>query len=293
MALRVDLHTHSCASDGTDSPGELVRLAAATGLAAVALTDHDTLGGLDEATEAGKHYGVELIRGCEVASDSPYGEVHIVGLWIPEKAPALEAALREIRDGRASRNERMVQKLQEHGIGISMDDVQREAGGETIARPHIARALVAGGYVKNVQTAFATLIGEGCPMYVGREIPTPSRALAMLRDEGAVTVLAHPMLIKAPPEWLDGLVRNLAAEGLNALEAWHSEHDTAATRTVVTLADRHGLALSGGSDYHGWVKPTIKIGTGKGSLRIPYSVMERLHALRREPAHAFGASHSG
>lgn len=284
MALRVDLHTHSHASDGTDSPEELVRLAAGAGLAAVALTDHDTLGGLDEACEAGKRYGIDVIRGCEVASHSPYGEVHILGLWIPKKAPALEAALRAIREGRSSRNERMVQKLREHGIHITMEDVQREAGGETVARPHIARALVAGGHVKSTQEAFASLIGEGRPMYVEREIPTPSRALAMLRDEGAVTVLAHPMLIKAPLEWVDGLTGTLAAEGLDAIEAWHSEHDAAAVRTVVTLADRHGLALSGGSDYHGWVKPTIKLGTGKGSLRIPHSVMERLQALRREPA---------
>lgn len=280
MGRFVDLHTHSSASDGTDSPSELVRLAALAGLSAVALTDHDTLAGLDEAAEAGERYGITVIRGCEVASKSPYGEVHLLGLWIPERAPALEAALRAIRDGRKTRNERILEKLLEHGLDITMDDVLAEAGGETVARPHIARALVAKGFVPSVKEAFASMIGEGLPMFVPRAIPDPGEALAILRNEGAVTVLAHPMLLKAPFPWLEALVQDLAARGLDAVEVWHSEYGATEMRTAAALAKRQGLALSGGSDYHGWVKPAIRIGTGKGQLRVPWKVLETLRALR-------------
>ena len=283
MSRFVDLHTHSHASDGTDSPEELVRLAAQAGLSAIALTDHDTLAGLDEACLAGTRHGISVIRGCELASESPYGEVHFLGLWIPEHAPALESALHGIREERMVRNRQILTKLCEAGMDVSMEEVLAEAGGETIARPHIARVLVAKKYVSSVQDAFASLLGDGGSMFIPRALPSPQEALVLLKNEGAVTVLAHPMLIKAPFSWLEKLVHGLATEGLDALEAWHSDHDAAKVRTVTSMAKRYGLALSGGSDYHGGVKPFIQLGSGKGQLRIPWTVLEALQA-RRKPA---------
>lgn len=282
MTRRIDLHTHSNASDGTDSPRELIRRAKKLDLAAVALTDHDTLSGLDEAAEAGEEFGIELVRGVEVAAHTPHGEAHFLGLWLPSSAPGLEKALGDIRNGRALRNKRMLRKLAEGGMPLSMDDVLAEARGETVARPHIARALVKRGYVSSVQEVFATLLGENMPMYVPRAIPSPKDALAMLRAEGALTVFAHPMLLDAPLDWLDAFTAQLAEAGLDAIEAWHSEHDAAGVRFCVDLAARHGLALSGGSDYHGSCKPHVRLGSGRGNIRIPWSVLETLRGVLAE-----------
>ena len=281
MALFVDLHTHSTASDGTDSPAALVDKAAGLGLAAVALTDHDTVSGLDEAVEAGKKHSIEVVRGCEIAVESPYGEAHILGLWLPERLPVLVPALETLRRSREERNRLMMDKLIAAGLPVSYADLKDMAGGESVGRLHIARLLVKKKLARSLPDVFATFLGKGQPMYVPRELPSPEQGLAMLQAEGATTVFAHPMLLRAPEEWLEDFVADLSRLGLDALEAYHADHTPDAIRRSLDLAKRHGLALSGGSDYHGEARAGVRPGRGRGGLKVPVAIMEKLKMLRR------------
>lgn len=276
MEKLIDLHSHSTASDGTDSPTELVSGAASAGLAALAVTDHDTVSGLDEACAAGKAYGVKVIRGCELAAVTPYGEVHLLGLWLPPNPARLERTLALVRDGREDRNREMVERFRNAGYAITYDEFLSLVGGETAARPHMARLLVAKGICKSPREAFERFLAEGKPMFVPRTLPTPEEAVAVLKEEGATVVFAHPMLVKAPLDWLESLVKNLADTGLDAIEAYHAEHDAKAVRRAESIARRYKLALSGGSDYHGGARPDVALGKGKGNLRIPYALLEAL-----------------
>ncbi len=280
MRRLVDLHTHSFASDGMDSPAELVARAKAAGLAAVAVTDHDTVSGLDEACAAGNGLDIEVIRGVELAVSSPRGEIHLLGLWLPEKTPHLAPALEAVRDNRETRNRLMLEKLRKSGINLEYDEVLALAGGESVGRLHIARLLAARGFCRSVKEAFATLVGDHGRMHIPRVLPTPEQGMAMLRAEGAVTVFAHPMLLRPPPDWLEKMTGELAAMGLDAVEAYHPEQDAADTARCVNLAGRHGLALSGGSDYHGKAKPDVALGRGRGNLSIPYALLETLRERR-------------
>lgn len=277
----IDLHTHSSASDGTDSPAELVRHAARAGLTALALTDHDTISGLPEAQEEGHRLGLEVIRGCELSTRTDRGEMHILGLWLPQKATALEEHLEEVRRKRDARNVLMVEKLRALGIDISMEDVRREAHGESVGRPHMAIVLVQRGVVPDMATAFHDYLGAGAQAYVPRENMTPEEAVSLLSGLGATVSLAHPLQMKHPVSWLEQWVERLLPCGLHALEAYHSEHSDSATRQCLELARRFGLAISGGSDYHGGNKPRIRLGVGYGGLRVPASVLDDLRAQRQ------------
>lgn len=278
----IDLHTHSQASDGTDSPAELVAAAAAAGLAAVALTDHDTLSGLDEAEAAASQQHVEFIRGCELSTRTEHGEMHILGLWLPRQAAALEKRLADIRHKRDNRNAHILEKLAELGIAISMDELQHEAQGESVGRPHIAALLVKKGVVPNMEAAFREYLGSGGRAYLPREVLEPEEAVRLMAGLGATVSLAHPCLKPVPPGWLEAFVLRLKACGLSAIEAYHSEHSDADIRACVDLAHRLGLGLSGGSDYHGNNKPRIRLGVGYGGLRVPLDILEDLKARRRQ-----------
>ena len=278
----IDLHTHSQASDGTDSPAQLVAGAAAAGLAAVALTDHDTLSGLDEAEAAAQRHGIEFLRGCELSTRTEYGEMHILGLWLPRQADALEQRLADIRHKRDNRNAHILEKLATLGISISMDELQHEARGESVGRPHIAALLVKKGAVPDMETAFREYLGSGGRAYLPKEVLEPEEAVRLMAGLGATVSLAHPCLKPLPPDWLEAFVQHLKACGLSAIEAYHSEHSDAAVRSCVDLARRQDLGLSGGSDYHGRNKPRIRLGHGYGGLRVPLDIMEDLKARRRQ-----------
>lgn len=277
----IDLHTHSNASDGTDSPAELVAGAATAGLAAVALTDHDTLSGLDEAEDAARRQGIEFIRGCELSTRTDYGEMHILGLWLPRQAPALENRLTDIRHKRDNRNARILEKLAGLGIAISMDELLHEAQGESVGRPHIAALLVKKGVVPSMKAAFDEYLGSSGRAYLPREVLEPEEAVRLMAGLGATVSLAHPCLKPVPPGWLEAFVLRLKDCGLSALEAYHSEHSDADIRTCVDLARRLDLGLSGGSDYHGRNKPRIRLGVGYGGLRVPTAILEDLKDRRR------------
>lgn len=276
----IDLHTHSTASDGTDSPSELVAKAAGQGLAALALTDHDTARGLDEAEEAAKAKGIEFIRGCELSTSTDQGEMHVLGLFLPHDCGALDGFLQCLREGRKRRNVLMVEKLREAGLDISMEEVEAKAR-SSVGRPHMAAVLKEKGYVRDTNEAFDKWLGIKGKAYVPKLAPRPEQAVRILRELGASPVLAHPLLRPRPEGWLDNLVRDLKPAGLFGLEAWHSAQNEAQEAEIKALARKYDLGLSGGSDYHGRNKPDIQLGTGKGNLRVEYKTLEKLKGRRR------------
>ncbi len=278
----IDLHTHSTVSDGSDSPTELVRKAAEANLMALALTDHDTIAGLEEAEEAGHHYNIEIIRGCEISASSPYGEVHFLGLWVPKKCNELETFLARLRDIRNIRNNQILEKLATIGRPLSLETVFAESGGESIGRPHIAKAMVRQGYIEHMDDAFRLYIGKDKPAFVPKVDLRPEDAVQMLHNMGATVAFAHPMLLRCPKGWQAELVARLRPYGLDAIEAYHSEHSAVDERYCVDIAARHQLLLTGGSDYHGKSKSRIRLGVGKGGLRVSVAILEKLKAQRRE-----------
>ena len=280
----VDLHTHTSASDGTDSPAGMVRRAAGLRLGAVAVTDHDTLAGLAEAEAEGRARGVEVVRGCEISTRLGQSEVHILGLWVPreaERLKPLETALARVREGRAARNHLIAERLADLGLPVTYEAARELAKGEVLGRPHFAALLCRLGITATPREAFDRYLGAGGAAYVPRELPEPAEAVAWLSAAGATVCLAHPRLVRCAPEALEDLVASLVPHGLNAIEAYHSEHSSADERACVGLARRHGLLLSGGSDYHGAAKPGVELGRGRGGLRVTAAVLERLRADRR------------
>ncbi len=298
MQQFVDLHTHTLASDGRKSPAAVVKAAAKLGLAAVAITDHDTLAGLNKAAAQGRKDNIEVIRGCELSVASEYGEVHILGLWIPKRAIKLERALKELRHNRAQRNFIIVQKLQTLGLDISYDEVLHAARTvenapsamptthlkktqNAVGRPHIATVLLEKGYVTSIKEAFVKYLGDGCSAFEPKKLFEVEEIMRLLREAKASIILAHPGLIRCPDGWLDNYVKHLKELGLMAIEAIHSEHDDENTRRMLALAKKYDLAISGGSDFHGEVKPHIHLGFGKGNLRIGVDILHTLKEQRR------------
>lgn len=277
----IDLHTHSTASDGTLSPGELVALAKRSGLAAIALTDHDTVAGLPRAVAAGQQHGVEVIPGCELSVDAPAGFMHIVGLFLPERPTGLEEGFAWLNERRASRNTRIVDKLRAIGVDVTYDRVLEIAGDGTVGRPHIARAIVQAGAAANLQEAFDRYIGEHGRAYLPKDKFSPAKALELLKAEGATTILAHPYTLELDHDAFRALLTDLKAMGLDGIEAHYTEHTRTMTENYLALAEELDLDVSGGSDFHGTVKPEVALGRGKGGLHIPTSVLDALKARRR------------
>ncbi len=276
----IDLHTHSTASDGTFSPTELVLAAKTAGLDALALTDHDTTFGLAEALAAGREAGVEVIPGCELSVTWERGEIHLLGLWLPEQPKQLTQTMDKLIRYRHDRNHIIIDKLNALGVEITYDEVKALAGDGSVGRPHISQALLQGGYVSSVQEAFDRYLGSTGTAYAPKKILTPEQGVTLLKEEGATVILAHPLLLGLDDTALEKLVRGLMEFGLDGLEAYYSEHPPQVTRNYLAMAERLGLGVSGGSDFHGTVKPDILLGRGRGKLRIPYSVVEDLKARR-------------
>jgi predicted metal-dependent phosphoesterase TrpH len=284
MRQYIDLHTHSTASDGTLSPGELLALAAGSNISSLALTDHDSVAGLDEAEAAAQGLGLEFIRGCELSCAAEYENVHILGLWLPRAIPELEQSLVWLREERKRRDQRIVEKLQKLGMAIDFAELPQET--DSPGRPHIAELLLRKGCVKSIREAFQRFLGKGKAAYFPKEAYTPAEAVRLLSRARALAVLAHPALIQAPGAvlsgWLERLVQELAPLGLDALEAYHSEQGNADVRQLLDLADKYKLLVSGGSDFHGGNKPEVGLGKGCGNLCVPACILEKLRARATE-----------
>jgi predicted metal-dependent phosphoesterase TrpH len=269
----LDLHTHSTASDGLLTPAQLVALAAERGLRTLALTDHDTVAGIPEASAAASAAALRFVPGVELSTHVESGEVHMLGYFIDTADPALREALTGFRAARAGRAEGMVARLGAAGAPIALDRVHAFAGGGSIGRPHVARALVEAGHAASINEAFERWLVRGRPGYVERFRLTPPDAIRLIRASGGVPVLAHPHSVDDLP----GLLPRLLEAGLAGLECYYGDYDEPRKRDYLALAKRHGLVATGGTDYHG--------GSGAhrrplGSIYIPPRCVDDLAARR-------------
>lgn len=276
----VDLHAHSCKSDGSLTPTELVELAVSKNLAAVALTDHDTEAGIDEALAAAEGKNIEVVPGIEFSTEYEGRDIHVVGLYIDHKNESFQKYLKQFRDSRDLRNRKMCARLQEYGLDVRYEDMIKEFAGSVMTRAHYARYLFQKGYVKSMPEAFERYVGDNAPCFIPREKVTPCQAVRLISDAGGVAVLAHPILYHLSDQRLEKLVALLKDEGLTAIEAVYSTYNTSEERQIRNLAQKYDLLLSGGSDFHGKAKPGLELGTGYGRLYVPYEFLEKIKQSR-------------
>jgi len=281
---RCDLHMHTVHSDGTLTPKELVRLAKQKGLSCIALTDHDTLSGVEEAQDEGNRIGVEVIAGVEISVKFEPGTMHILGYFIDRHSKKLQDGLAEIQEARRKRNPMIIEKLRVLGIDISLEEVERESGGDQVGRPHFARVLVEKGYVKDFEEAFNKYLTKGAPAYVDKRKLTSRGAIEMIEEAGGVASLAHPKLLKldSMPERFEETLEQLRSEGLKGLEVYSScQSKTEAARYKKT-AERLGLLITGGSDFHGANRPQASLGWMGDGAFIPYGMIDQMKKLLLE-----------
>lgn len=288
MMRAVDLHTHTCKSDGSLTPTELVDYATAKDLAAVAITDHDTTDGLEEALSHAHALAgagnpcAEVIPGIEFSTRYDQKDVHIVGLYISYHSPAFQERLDAFVNSRISRNHKMCHNLQEAGIDITFDKLQAENPGAVITRAHYASYLLEHGYVKSRPDAFAQYLGDHTKYFVPREKVTPAQAVELIKEADGVPILAHPTLYHMGNDRLCALVASLKEVGLMGIESFYSTYTPQDERDMRRIADKYDLLLSGGSDFHGINKPNLDLGTGYGSLFVPEEVLHRIKAAREK-----------
>ena len=282
MEKLIDLHVHTTASDGTLSPRETAALDRKLGLAAIAVTDHDTAAGVDQALAAGAELGVEVVPGIELAAEYEGRSVHILGYFIDPSAPGLRQALDRLVRERERRNEKIVAALAADGFDISMDRLRGACPDAVLGRPHIAAWLARQGRAASVEDAFHRYLDRGRPYYRAREHMPLRQATGAIRAAGGLASAAHPLQYGFAPEALERFLLAAREAGCQALEACYSKYSPAEQQTLRRTADRLGLAVSGGSDFHGDRKPDIRMGSGiGGGLRVPYAVLEGLRALRK------------
>lgn len=288
----IDLHVHSTASDGSFCPKELVDYAIEKGLSAFALTDHDSVAGLDEAISYAEELRrtrndvPEVIPGIEFSTEYDGKDVHIVGLYIDYHSEAFQKHLEDFVHSRDVRNEKMCDLLRQGtGMDISYAKLQETFPGSVITRAHYAKYMLQHGYVKSMAEAFERYIGDNCPYFLPREKVTPSDAIRLILAVGGIPVLAHPVLYGLGRERLEQLVCELKDTGLVALEAIYSSYTPSDEREMRGLAQKFELSVSGGSDFHGTNKPGLDLGTGYGHLYIHPEVLDNLKKHQKRTVH--------
>lgn len=290
----IDLHSHTDQSDGTDSPAELVALARGRNLEALAITDHDTLAGYDLAAPVARECGLDLVCGVEVSTrlDAPLPEsapakrrssIHLLA-YFPVAAPPPEFRdwLLRWQKARRERNLRLIARLNALGVAIELAEVEA-LGRFMTGRPHFARILVRKGHAQTIQDAFDRYLADGAQASVERDEPGLFEAITAVREMGGIPSLAHPMRLPeaASPVALEQLVRRACGHGLSGIEVYYSDHTPGQTEQLAGLADKLGLAATGGSDYHGDNKPGIRLGNGRGPLRVEKRILDRLRAAAK------------
>ena len=264
----IDLHVHSNASDGSFSPKEVVSLALEANMTAIALTDHDTISGVAEALEAASDLDLQVIPGVELSCIYKEKELHILGLYIDHTNESLNRYLEETARKRHARNEDMLAAFRADGFDITMEDLMLGTEKTTITRAHFARALCNKGYVSSPDQAFKKYLNPECKYYRKREVITPEETIEAIRNAGGFPVLAHPLQYKFGWKETEELIMFLKDAGLAGLECYHSSNNEYESGKLRVLADKHALAVTGGSDFHGAAKPDIRIGVGRGGLRV-------------------------
>jgi predicted metal-dependent phosphoesterase TrpH len=277
----VDLHVHSTASDGSLSPLKIIERAKEIGLRAVAITDHDTIEGSAEALGYPPLPSLEILSGIEISARVPSGTMHILGYLLRLDDSSMRQTLKRVQEARANRNIKIVERLQELGVPIQYHELTAVSGGGQIGRPHIAQVLVHKGAARSVNEAFKRFLRKGGAAYVSRYRLLPGEAIQMILRAGGVPVLSHPFTLDVKDEGdLEDLLVDLKGAGLKGMEVYYPEHGPERTAQYERLARRHGLVMTGGTDFHGEAKPRVQMGIGRGDLRIPYQLVEKLKEAR-------------
>jgi 3',5'-nucleoside bisphosphate phosphatase len=273
--MSIDLHTHSNFSDGTMTPTELVALARHKKISALALTDHDTMAGVDEAVQAGVDLGVEIIPGLEISVLYVKVEYHILGYWADPHNSLLAAALARLQGARAERNTRILEKLSGLGIAVTGEELQVVSEQGQTGRPHIARILVERGVVKTMNEAFEQFLKKGGAAYVSRFTFDAAEAVSLIHQSGGLAVLAHPAQNDPELIRLPAVLADLVPAGLDGIELYYPTHSNKVKKKLRTLADQYDLILTGGSDYHGTVRPGTSL-AGGGNVFVPPELLEKM-----------------
>lgn len=277
----VDLHVHTNVSDGTLTPTEVVNLAVQKKLAAIAITDHDTIYGIEEAkkavaTQQKNGYELELIPGVEISAEYKKKDIHILGLFVNEKDIHLQEILSNALKERDQRNQKMIDNLRADNIDITLDALLFDEPNTVITRAHFARFLIEHGYAKNNNEAFSKYLGYDTKYYVPRNYLTPKDAILLILHAGGIPVLAHPLLYHLTLEELDDLISELKSFGLVGIETIYSTNTGFDEGIIRRYVNKYGLLMTGGSDFHGSNKPHIELGSGMGNLKIPYQIVTTL-----------------
>jgi predicted metal-dependent phosphoesterase TrpH len=282
----IDLHIHSTASDGSLTPAQVVAEARRIDLGAIAVTDHDTVNGVEEALAAGRQHGLEVAPGIEISVDycdqeNHSSSLHILGLFIDHRSPQLLRALEERARERNIRNQRIIDRLRQLGIDISLEKIRAicpEAG--VLGRPHVGQTLVALGHARNQDEAFRKYLARGAAAYIHKRRLSQEQGIKLITEAGGLPVLAHPAHLLGRQEHFSALLHSLKSYGLAGMETYYSEYSPPQMAELTRVARRFGLVPCGGSDFHGAAKPAIRIGVGRGQLQVPYQCLQELKALR-------------
>lgn len=279
--MNVDLHIHSTASDGSLTPGEIIERAIDLDLKAISITDHDTVEGVRDVLENRWSEKIGFVSGVEISSSPPYpfvskGSFHILGYGIDIDNPVLTNALERVKKARIERNPMIISRLVKEGFDITLEEVEQEAGGNVIGRPHMASVLLKKGYVSSVKEAFELYLAKGKPAYVEKFKLDCYVAIDVLRKAGGIPVLAHPVTLGVGMFELSCILGLMKEIGLLGIEAYYTDHSLDLTEQYLELARDKNLIVTGGSDFHGSFKHGVELGIGRGDLRVPYSVFENL-----------------
>ena len=280
--MKIDLHIHSTASDGTLSPSEILNMAQRLNLGAISITDHDTINGTKEALAIGIPPSLKFLTGVEISANPPPsfsgpGSFHILGYGINIHDTELNHTLVRLQEARKNRNPRIVELLNRMGFELTLNEIRKEVGECQLGRPHIANQMVKKGFVQSVSEAFDNYLATGQPAYVDKYRVDCDRAIAVILNAGGIPVLAHPVLLNIKDDdVLEKLVICLKEMGLKGIEAYYPEQTPDLIARYTEIANRYGLLITGGTDFHGSIKPEIKMGSGRGNFSVPYELYEKL-----------------
>jgi predicted metal-dependent phosphoesterase TrpH len=273
--MSIDLHIHSTISDGTMSPVELVKYARKKGLSAIAITDHDTVGGVEEAIAAGNSLGVEVIPGIELSVRFADSTVHLLGYLFDCRQVELHAALGRLQDGRLERNKNIIARLNRLGIGVDFSELEKISGPGQCGRPHIAKLLVDKNVVKTMDEAFKVYLGQGGLAYASRFVYGAQEAINLINNAGGVAILAHPLKLGKSEKEFSFTLNELIGMGLNGIEAYYPTHSRKYRRELLRFAEKHSLVTTGGSDFHGSIRPGTTLAGGK-NVSVPSGVLIKM-----------------